>query len=456
MTTLCELRLAHNNLVGTLPASLGNLSRLEVLELQDNKITDLPDEIEQLVHLRILNISGNQVEAIPSGFFAQVPLIDLYASKNALKRSLFKLDTISHLQTLSLSGNALVSLGDSESISLPALKTLDVSNNRLANLPNIESWTHLATMLVGDNKLKAIPDGFTALQNLRSADFTANDIREVDSSIALMDGLESLCLAANPLREKKFLTMGTDDIKRDLHSRLDRQDADVSGRAMDEDVEASHTQNHHGWKLKFGGTLDLSSQNCSELDEEHVLSFAQDHDVRQLLLGQNTLTLLPPVLSQLANLTLLDLSKNAVAQPLSDAVQLPRLRELRLAGNKLTSFDALLAYLSAPALSKLDVSNNRITGALPALRDMFPDLTLLLASDNAISDVSAEALDGLRTVSLSNNDIARLEPRIGLLAGCLASLDVDGNTFRVPNYAVLQKGTDAVLAWLRDKIPDLH
>jgi hypothetical protein len=56
-------------------------------------------------------------------------------------------------------------------------------------------------------------------------------------------------------------------------------------------------------------------------------------------------------------------------------------------------------------------------------------------------------------VNLANNDIERLEPQIGTLADTLTSLNVEGNKFRVPSYHVLQKGTESVLAWLRDRIP---
>jgi hypothetical protein len=74
--------------------------------------------------------------------------------------------------------------------------------------------------------------------------------------------------------------------------------------------------------------------------------------------------------------------------------------------------------------------------------------------DNVITDIPAEALRGLKVANLSNNEIARLPPEIGLLAGTLTNFEVEGNTFRVPSYAILKKGTEAVLTWLRDKIPN--
>lgn len=316
----------------------------------------------------------------------------------------------------------------------------------------MSSWTNLTTLLVGENKLSELPEGFLSLHQLRNADFTGNDLVKLDEKVALMEGLENLTLAANPLRDRKFLTMNTEDIKRDLLSRLEPSSVED---ATKDDVETKEDTSgvENGWKLTPSGTLDLSFQNLTEIDEEAVASFAESNDVRQLYLQQNYLTAIPNVMEQLSFLTVLDVSKNNIANPLSHSLRLPKLRELRLNSNKMPSLANLTSYLSAPALQHLDVSNNRLSGSLPTLRDSFPKLMLLMASDNGISEVSAESLQGLKIVNLSNNDIERLEPQIGLHMGTLTSLDVEGNKFRVPNYAILKKGTDAILAWLKDKIP---
>lgn len=452
ITTLRELKLAENGLEGAFPSSLQRLDKLEILELQGNKLTSLPVEIRALIHLRTLNVSENKLSALPTELFTSISIVELVANKNAFSGSFFNVDTVPHLQKLHLSNNSLTDLCRSGTILLPALKYLDVSLNRLSTLPDITSWTSLATLLLGENNLSLLPEGFLSLQQLRTADFTGNNLSKLDERIALMESLENLTLAANPLRDRKFLTMGTGEIKRDLRSRIEPEDIEDGPETL-ENLEDDAMAAVNKWKLKPSGTLDLSFHNLTEVDEEAVVSFIEKNDVRQLYLQQNYLTHIPTVASQISFLSVLDLSKNNIANPLADSLTLPKLRELRLNGNKIQSLDDITSFLLAPSLQQLDVSHNRLTGSLPNLREFFPDLILFIASDNGITEVSAESLRGLKTVDLSNNDIARLDAHIGLHIGTLTSLNVEGNKFRVPNYAVLKKGTGAVLNWLKDKIP---
>lgn len=447
-----ELKLAENDLQGDLPASLCNLLELEVLDVQSNKITDIPGELGHLTHLRSINITDNQLKAIPMELFESPSLIELQASKNRLEGTLFSIVAITQLQELNVANNSIISLCDSESIDLPAIKSLILSTNRLTSLPKVSGWTNLTTLLVGENKLTALPEGFVDLEQLRTADFTGNDLTQLDEKIALMSGLVNLTLAANPLHVKKFLTMNTEDIKRDLASRL--QPADV---VVEEDEHLGFTNGREDeaavskWQPTPSGTLDLSDQAMSEIQNTDLTAFVDD--IRQLYLQQNVFTSIPVTLSIVTHLTVLDLSKNDLETALTTPLTLPKLRDLRLATNKLATLDSLTTHLTAPLLQTLDVSHNRLSGALPILTTTYPDLTTLLASDNSIAEISADALRGLKIVNLSNNDIERLEPRIGLLQDTLTGFEVSGNKFRVPNWQVLGKGTDAVLAWLRDKIP---
>lgn len=454
ITSLRELRLAENSLTGQLVASIANLTQLEVLDVTSNKIIELPAEIRELTQLRSLNVADNQLRAVPMDLFTSTSLTELIATRNRFEGTFFTIESASQLQDLRLSNNALTSLFESDNVDFPAIKYLDLSANRLHSLPDMTSCVNLSTLLLGENKIAAFPAGFFSLKQLRIADFTANDISKVDERIALMEGLENLTLAANPIRERKFLTMSTDDMKRDLASRLQPEEAvTVDDEADEFETEDQTPDPSHGWKVTPSGTLDLSDKGLTEVDQGALVSLAETSDIRQINLQNNILQTLPTAFAELTYLTFLDLSKNNIVTCLSQSLVLPKLRELRLANNKVSSLTPLTAHLTAPALQSLDISNNRLTGSLPALRESFPGLITLIASDNDIIEVTAESLSGLKIVNLNNNNIERLDPRIGLHAGTLTSLIVEGNKFRVPNYQILSKGTESVLLWLKDKIP---
>jgi Leucine-rich repeat (LRR) protein len=448
ITSLRELKLAENEFQGELPACVGKLGALEVLELQGNKLTSLPTEVRQLTSIRVINVSSNQLLSIPMVLF-ETSLMELIASKNRFEGAFFSIPSAPNLQDLNISNNSLKMLCEGDAIELPALKSLNISTNRVVSLPSVESWINLQTIIVAENKLTAFPDGFTSLPQLHTADFTANDISHIDERIALMP-LKHITLAANPLRERKFLTMSFEDMKRDLSARLPVVDATAPESDGMEALSEDTSPTTQGLQVTPSGTLDLSAKSLSELDETALTGVADD--IRQLHLQQNTFTSIPAVLSHITFLTVLDLSKNDLSTPLTSALSLPKLKDLRLSSNKLTSLAPLTTHLTAPHLQVLDVSNNRLAGTLPALRSYFPDLISLLASDNRIVEVSAESLSGLKIVNVANNDIERLEPLIGNLEG-LTSFMAEGNKFRVPSWQVLQRGTEAVLGWLRERVP---
>ena len=60
------------------------------------------------------------------------------------------------------------------------------------------------------------------------------------------------------------------------------------------------------------------------------------------------------------------------------------------------------------------------------------------------------ALLRLSTLDLSNNGLRGLPDALGSM-GCLVRLEVMGNVFKQPPLRVVDKGTEAVKAWLRQR-----
>ena len=64
-------------------------------------------------------------------------------------------------------------------------------------------------------------------------------------------------------------------------------------------------------------------------------------------------------------------------------------------------------------------------------------------------------MKGLQVLDVSGNAITHLEPKLGLLGSHgLRTLLVGADKFSVPRRDVIDKGTEAVLTWLKARVPE--
>ena len=472
---LKELRLAKNKLEGSLSSAIGNMTALETLDLGQNMLTGLPDSLAGLVRLRILQLPGNQIVTIPAETLSSLPLVELTLSKNKLSGALLPPSVNGHptLQILDVASNTLSSLSEKVSpdgeLDFPCMQQLKIDFNRISSLPNIASWENLRTLTGQDNQISQLPKGFTVLKNLRTADFTGNNLSKIEPEIGFMDDLHTLIMANNPLRERRFLGLSTADLKTELRNRLaPLEDSTSSSKSVPDPLSpstSSFASAQSSWPVKANGVLDRSSTNLTELPEEDLLSVLEENAVKTLIVHHNQLSSIPPTIGLISTtLTTLDLSHTSLSGDIymSESLDLQCLQDLNLASNAITTLAPLISNLTAPTLKTINVSANRLT-TLPLLRRNFPSLSAVVASDNRIAELSVAAVKGLKTLDITNNEIFKLPPKIGLLGGeespldpelRLRSLGVGGNPFKVPRWDVVEKGTDAVLAALRRMVPE--
>ncbi|KAF7510538.1 hypothetical protein GJ744_006384 [Endocarpon pusillum] len=446
--SLTDLKMSENELSGTLPENLRNLSNLQALDLHGNGISEFPVGIQELTQLKTLNLAKNKLSGVPCEFLANSTLVELNLSGNHLSGSFFPPQISSaprSLKLLDVSNNALDAVSTAE-VELLNVQTLNLNGNRIKVLPDISSWKELLTFTVAENLLCEVPSGLVMLQKLRNADLSNNNITKLDDGIALMEGLTSINLAGNPLCERKYLTLSTDGLKAALRKRFL-----VSEGPVETDVGPSISTS------SSGGILDLSSKSMSN---SHLPTQDLNSSVFELRLHHNNLNTIPASFlthnSIPDTLKSLDLSHNPLQAPhLTSTLRLPQLKDLSLASCRLKSLDDLTVHLSAPSLTTLNLSINQLSGSLPRLRTYFPSLTTLFVADNRYSVLEVSAVQGLATLDIRNNDIGHLEPKLGLLGGKagLKFLEVSGNRFRVPRWDVLNKGTEAVLRHLKGRVP---
>lgn len=309
-----ELNIAGNGLVGPLDESLTKLANLETLDIQRNSVTALPDGLTHLVRLRVLKITENRFTSLPFESLCQLPLIELLASKNSLSGTLIgeNIEELPQLQVLDVACNALTSITISEQLLLPALHQLNCSSNRLKTLPNMSSWVSLLTLAAEDNHITAIPDGFVSLHKLKNVNLSGNDLKSLDDRIGNMDNLDIFRISGNPLREKKFSSMTTEDLKRALKVRIDPAEQTAERHSDDDAFYSAQASvcSPLEWPVK-AGVLDRSNTQSHSLNPVAAAGAAATNIVKTLELHHNKLNEIPSSIAFFAaSLTTLNLAHN--------------------------------------------------------------------------------------------------------------------------------------------------
>lgn len=181
-TNVTDLYFKENNLVGTLPIQLGNLTSLKTLGISSSRLTGtIPAEIGNLTNLTSLVIIENKLSGpIPS-----------------------QLGNLTQLTTLWLSRNRLWGPIPTQLGNLTGLIELDLSwNNLTGSIPTeFGNLTQLTTLSLGNNLLDgSIPTGLGNLTQLHWLDLAQNELTgSIPSQLGNLVELTNLNLSENLL-----------------------------------------------------------------------------------------------------------------------------------------------------------------------------------------------------------------------------------------------------------------
>ena len=134
LANLEELYLYSNQLTGSIPKELGNLINLEKLMLEYNQLTgSIPKELGDLINLTDLTLMNNQLTgSIPKELGNLTNLTFLYLHNNQLSGFIPKeLGNLTNLNYLWLSGNEFYGIIPAELVNLTNLSYLNICENHL-------------------------------------------------------------------------------------------------------------------------------------------------------------------------------------------------------------------------------------------------------------------------------------------------------------------------------------
>ncbi|XP_064624717.1 leucine-rich repeat-containing protein 40-like [Lineus longissimus] len=454
--------LASHNQIKEITDRVGGLTFIEEFDISHNELTMLPRQIGYLGRVMKLNLSENKIRELPLEIGAMDGLRFLDLNHNCLSELPAAVGDLKYLEQLYLRHNKLTDLPLLKECK--SLKELHVGNNAIQKISvdNLQCLSALSVLDIRDNKVAELPDEITLLEQLQRLDLTNNDLSTLPNGLGLMTKLKSIVLTGNPMKKIRndIVMRGTNAIKKYLASRI--EEPELNGNQ----AEKSGVKSSQGASGVIGGsgdgvdpfavatsrTLDYSNKSVSVIPDD-IWDVLSKHEVHILNLGKNALTEMPPnTVLAAEGCKDLTLGFNRI-QVLSKEIGLfMKLQNLDLRNNLLSDLPPEMASLQL--LQGIILSHNRLK-KLPPVLFQLKKLESLLINDNQISDVDAMAIKSLPVLSvlnLQNNDIMQVPPELGnctQLRSCL----LEGNPFRIPRPAILAKGTDAVLDWLRGRIP---
>jgi Leucine-rich repeat (LRR) protein len=212
-----EISLSYNNLNGSIPSELGNLSQLTILNLSDNTQYDgndqligglsgsIPTSLGNLSQLTTLNLSWNQLTgSIPSelGNLSQLTNLNLYG--NQLTGTIpTSLGNLSQLDNLELDGNQLTGTIPTELGNLSQLRTLWLSYNQLTGTIPTElgNLSQLTTLWLDGNQLTGtIPTELGNLSQLTTLWLSYNQLTgPIPAELGNLSQLQDIYLSGNQL-----------------------------------------------------------------------------------------------------------------------------------------------------------------------------------------------------------------------------------------------------------------
>ncbi|SHE98545.1 Leucine rich repeat-containing protein [Arenibacter palladensis] len=173
--------------LNVLPASLGYLQNLEVLNVEGNSLVSIPKEIGDITNLKSLDVSSNSLTAIPTEIGNLINLTTMYFTDNRLTAIPKEIGNLKNLEQLYLSKNSLTSI-PSEIGNLSKMLELILSENELSAIPDeIGNLINMSTLWLNDNSLTTLPASIANNTNLGWLQIQNNQITIIPKSICAMD-----------------------------------------------------------------------------------------------------------------------------------------------------------------------------------------------------------------------------------------------------------------------------
>ena len=204
LSQLSLLQLTDNELQGTIPPELGSLGKLELLILSGNGLRgDIPADLADLANLSRMSLTGNDLSGnIPPELSSLTKLRSLHLDDNRLSGAIpGTLGSLANLRFLYINDNQLSGEIPSELGDMSTLEVLSLDDNRLTGVIPAELGDILtleALFLDGNLLEGAIPSALGRLVKLEVLLLAQNRLTgEIPAELGAIPNLKTLSLNSN-------------------------------------------------------------------------------------------------------------------------------------------------------------------------------------------------------------------------------------------------------------------
>lgn len=317
---------------------------------------------------------------------------------------------------------------------------------------------HLKILDLRDNQIEKLTEEIALLQNLIRLDISNNSINSLPNCLSTLAHLQSLQLDGNPIKSirRDIIQCGTQRVLKVLRDRAHESPPKEMALVGKQPATVIGEQNvlPDRYKIRKNRCLSVTMLGLSEIPDK-LFSDALDESAYMVDFSKNRLSAVPSGLQVLHECcSELVLSNNLLRELPPFLSQFTRLARIDVSNNALSHLPEEINLVNT--LRELNLSNNRFT-EIPSCIFNLQWLEILLLRDNKITEIDASenglcSLRRLGRLDLSNNNIEQVPPTLGNLKN-ITNLELMGNPFKLPRQQILVKGTDAIMSYLRGRIP---
>ncbi|THG13717.1 hypothetical protein TEA_004216 [Camellia sinensis var. sinensis] len=447
------LDLGHMCLQGTISPHLSNLSFLVVLDQQNNSFHDnnftggIPEELGMLLELRYLFLGENYnlLGTIPLSLGNITKLEYLVVERSRLTGSIpFAIFNLSSLLCIFFPHLEDLNGSIAEAIrSLPKIETFYIGNNKIAGTipPSLDNISSLVQLYLGDGHIHGnIPNDLGRLSKLIEFNIEVNYLTRATPQEIFNISLQSVCLDFSDLSGNLPKIVG---LRLPNLMLLQLQNNQLGGNIA---AYLSNSSRLTGLNLEDNLFTRPMLTNFENLSLENLV--VEDNQFNGILpnsIGNRTSPLLlfavsncqtighiPRGIGYFENLNILFLANNGLTGTIPSTIgKLQSLQRLHLNGNKMEGIIPNELCL-LKKLGELSLQNNGLSGPIPPCIGNISLLQKVLLGSNALNSsipVNLWSLENLIVLNLSSNNFGGSLPLNTGKLEVIKNMDLSRNKF---------------------------